>query len=261
MQTTIDRATGRPGTETTSVIDKVVRLLRAFDTGDELTLTELSQRTELPKSTVHRLIGVLTEQRLLQQRGKRYSMGLLLFELGASVHIQGQLREIAVPFLEDLYEATHEIVHLGVRDGLEVLYVEKLSGHRRASSPSRIGGRMPLHCTGLGKALLAFSPASVVGSVLERPLSRVTGYSITSPAVLGEELKEIRRTGVAYDREEAKVGLACAAAPVLDASGVAIAAISVSGPCHRVDPQRLASGVKTAARGLQRALGPVDVRV
>ena len=131
-----------------------------------LTFADLQQATGLSKATLHRLLGDLLAARLLDRVDGRYRLSKLVFELGMRASVERSLLEVALPFLEDLYERTHETVHLGVREGDEVLYIAKVGGHQQAKSPSRIGGRMPLHATAIGKVLLAHAPDSVRDRVL-----------------------------------------------------------------------------------------------
>ena len=167
---------------------------------------------------------------------------------------QRGLLEAATPFLTDLFEATHETVHLAVPDGVEVVYVQKLDGSRGPRVPSRVGGRMPMHCTGVGKALLAFGPAERLSAVLEAGLARVAPRTIIAPGLLHTELAAIREAGVSREREESGVGVTCVAAPVLGADGTAVAAISITGWINRLEPDRLAPAVRTAAIGVSRVL-------
>jgi IclR family acetate operon transcriptional repressor len=238
-----------------SVLGKAFRVLDAFaPAGGELSLADLARRAGLPKSTVHRVAGQLIQWGALERTPAGFRPGLRLFEWGSLVRHQRELREAAVPFMEDLYESTHETVHLGFLDDVEVVYVDKISGHRKVSVPTSIGGRMPTYCTGLGKAILAFSPPAVLERVIERGLRPRTPYTIVVPDLLREEVRRVRRAGVAFDREESTLGVACAAAPVLDRGGVAVAALSITGPTIRLDPDALGPAVRTAALGLSRAL-------
>ena len=157
--------------------------------------------------------------------------------------------------MEDLFEATHETVHLAVLDGIEILYVEKIMGHRRVRSPSRVAGRMPLYCTAVGKAILAFSPPDLLERVIEAGLPPRTPYTIVSPKLLRESVAEVARTGVAFDREESLLGLGCAAAPVFGPHHELVGALSVSGSTTRFEPDRMATAVKTASLSLSRVLG------
>ncbi|WP_436697584.1 IclR family transcriptional regulator [Nocardioides sp. BYT-33-1] len=237
-----------------TMLEKCLRILRAFDGGAApLRLSDLARRTSLPLSTVHRLAGALVEQRLLAQDEGGYQLGIGLFELSSLVPVEQELRVAARPFLQDLFMATHETVHLGVREGADVVYVEKIHGHSDLGLPSRVGGRLPLGCTGIGKALLAFSGEEVRAGYLSEPLRAITPKSIVDPERLERELAEVRATGLAFEREEATVGRECVAAPVL-VQGVAVAAMSISVPVSAYRMPQLAAAVKTSALGLARQL-------
>lgn len=234
------------------MLGKAVALLRAF-TGDDavLSLAELVRRTGLPKGTVHRVVSDLVEHRLLDKVAGGYRLSGALFELGMRASVERSLLEMAMPFLQDLYERTHETVHLGVLDGHEVVYIAKIGGHRQTPSPSRTGGRMPVHCTAIGKVLLAHADAAVRREVLRGPLERRTPHTIVAPGLLARQLEGILESGVGFEREESRAGLLCVAAPVLDADGrTALAAISVTGPVGRFRPEAHATAVRAAAQGL-----------
>lgn len=237
----------------TSVLGRAFRCLDAlYPDGLELGLAELARRAELPKATTYRLAAQLVELGALERSGQRYRLGIRLFEMGSSVVRQRRLRDAALPFMEDLYEATHETIHLGVINDAEVLYIEKISGRRRSPVGTQVGRSQPLYCTALGKAILAFSSEEVVRSVICAPLKRHTPYTIVSQEGLMRDLNEIRANGVAYDREEFSLGIICVAAPLLDRTGKARAALSVTGPITRFNAEQSAAAVQTAARALVR---------
>jgi DNA-binding IclR family transcriptional regulator len=237
-----------------SMLERGVQILQAFRPhGGTLTLTALVERTGLPKPTAHRLAEALVDLGLLERQPVGYRPGLGLFELGELVSAKTDLRETALPFMQDLYEATHETVHLGIREGLDVVYAEKIRGHSGVDVPSRVGGRLPLSSTGVGKALLAYAEPDVVEGMLSRPLRRLTDQSITDPAKLAEELAEIRRAGLAYDREEAALGVGCIAAPVL-VRGKAVAALSLTLPAERIGAAGLANAIRVVSLTLARTL-------
>lgn len=239
-----------------TVVGKVVTILRAFTVDDtELTLAELVRRTGLHKATAHRLAGELVSVRLLDRTEAGYRLSGGLFELGMLASVERSLLEIAMPFLQDLYARTHETVHLGVIDGHEVVYVAKIGGHRQATAPSRTGGRMPLHCTGIGKALLAHSEPALQTEVLAGPLERRTPRTIVAPGLLARQLHTIRERGVAFEFEESAPGIACVAAPILDVGdNTVVAAISVTGPLARYHPEAHADAVRAAATGISSTL-------
>jgi DNA-binding IclR family transcriptional regulator len=244
-----------------SVLGRALTLLTAFRPGDaELTLAELARRTGIPKPTAHRLLTELARWDVVERTPTGMRLGMRLFELGQLAPRQRGLREAAAPYLADLFEATHETVHLAVLDGIEVVYVQKLDAVAGPRIPSRIGGRMPAYCTGVGKALLAFSSPDRLNEVLTAGLVRRTPRTVIAPGLLRRELAAVRSRGVAEEREESSVGIACVAAPVLDPGGRALAAISITGWAHRLDTARLAPAVRTAALGLTRTLRAGDHR-
>ncbi|WP_435844637.1 IclR family transcriptional regulator [Streptomyces griseoaurantiacus] len=237
-----------------NMLEKSASLLDVFTPdGGAYRLTELVAATGLSKPTVHRLTADLVRLGWLEREGARYRLGPKLFELGSLVPRRRDLRETALPFLQDLFEATREIVHLGVREGLEVVYLERIHGHEAVWLPSRIGGRLPLACTGLGKALLAFADAELTERVLAGPLPGLTSFSVTDPERLSLSLEKTQVAGLAYEEQEAAEGVSCVAAPVF-AGGAAVAAVSVAVPVARFRPARLAPAVRTAALGISRAL-------
>lgn len=242
------------------VAGRLVAVLDAFRLGDDLLgVSELARRTGLAKATVHRLIGHLVGTGLLERDGSSVRLGSRLFELGQRVPRQRDLRDAARPAMADLRDATGHTVHLAVRDGAEVLYVDILPGPDAPATPARIGGRWPLHATGVGKAMLAFAPAADREALLAGPLPRVSARTVSAPGLLAQELAAVRTTGVAYDREESKPGLVCAASPISDPGGV-VAAVSVSGWSTRIDLDRVAAAVRTAALTISRGLGAAAPR-
>lgn len=240
------------------MLKKAALILECFSPGGSpYRLSELSQRTGLPKPTVHRLAAELIELGWLERTGPHYQLGAKLFELGSLVPRRRDLRETALPFLQDLFEATRETVHLGVREDKKVVYLERIHGHEALRLPSRIGGGLPLSCTGVGKALLAFSERELVDQVLADPLPSLTPYSITDPVRLRLALEKARVSGLAYEDQESTPGVSCIAAPVF-AGGQVVAALSVAVPRQRFSPAHLAPAVRTAALGLSRVLRAGD---
>jgi DNA-binding IclR family transcriptional regulator len=238
-----------------SVLQRANLLLDAFGPKHRyLTLSSIVMRTGLPKSTVHRTAQQMTALGWLIYEDGRYSLGTRIFELAGLSSVRHELREAALPFMQDLYEATHITVHLGVRIGHEVLYIEKIAGHDRITELSHVGGRMPLYCTGIGKTLLAFSDDEVIEDVVSRGLVRRTQATITSPTQLRRELRTIADTKVSYDREESSIGVCCVAVPIYGPDRTVVAAMSVTGRVSRNRLDRLAPAVMTAALGASRAL-------
>lgn len=242
-----------------TVLERAFRLLDVFGAeGRCLGLAELARGSKLPKATTFRLANQLVQLGALERSPGGYSLGMRLFELGSMVSAQRRLREAALPLMEDLYEATHETVHLAVRDGLRVLYIEKIRGNRSTPTRTQIGTRRPLHCTALGKAILAQSDETLTQAVIEAGLTRFTPYTITSPQRLLDELDAARREGVAYDREEYQLGVTCVAAAILGHGHDVEAAISVTGLSGRFHAERQVAAVHTATLAISRQLGYVS---
>jgi len=231
-----------------SVLERVFALLDCFTAEEtDLTLAELASRTAIPKSTVHRLTNVLVEQRLLRRTDAGFGLGIRLFELGELVGERRDLRDAALPFLEELFELTHEIVHLGVLEGNEVLYFVKIVGYRAFPLPTRTGGRWPAYATALGKVLMAFGTSDPLRGVLASELKPLTPYTIIDPGRLLRELATVRRVGIAIESQESVLGNACVAAPIFDSVGHPVAAVSVSGPPMRLRPVQRAPVVRRIA--------------
>jgi DNA-binding IclR family transcriptional regulator len=237
------------------VLGRAFRLLDAFDAdAAELTLEALCERTGLSRSTAFRLARQLTSVGALDRSQRGWRLGTRMFELGQLVSREERLRERSLAYIQDLFAATGETVQLAVADAGTVLYVEIISGHKRVATPSRRGGRMPLHCTALGKALLAFSADGGQAFLAGDPqLTARTPNTIVRTNVLEAELHTVRREQLAYDREEAAIGLQCVAAPIVDRDGTATAALSVSMTTHgRVSLAEVAPAVRAVARAVSR---------
>jgi DNA-binding IclR family transcriptional regulator len=233
--------------------------LSVFSAFDErhrsLTLTELARRAEIPVPTAHRLVGELVAGGALQRLDDgRYVVGRLLWGAGLLAPLQGRLREMAEPFLHDVYAATLATVHLAVRDGAEVLYLHRMQGRASVPIVSTVGTRLPMHATGVGKVLLAHAPADVRDRVFAS-LTRITPYTITRPDVLQAQLDRIRRDGVATTSEEMSLGACSLAVPVVRSSDDAVAAaIGVVVATLKRDRQRLLGALQVAARGIGRLI-------
>jgi DNA-binding IclR family transcriptional regulator len=238
-----------------SVTSRGFAVLEAF-TPDcpTLTLSEIARRAALPLTTAHRLVGELCTSRALERDGDgTYRIGLRLWEIASLAPRGVPLREAALPFLEDLYEVTHENVQLGVREGHEVLYIERIAGRQAVGVLTRVGGRFPLHASGIGLVLLAHAPKSVQLDVLAGPLQRFTDHTITDPERLRRKLAQVRRDGVAVSDRQVTVDALSVAAPIFD-GGAVLAALSIVSKADGTDPARLVPAVRAAALGTSRAL-------
>ncbi|GCE44882.1 transcriptional regulator, IclR family [Rhodococcus wratislaviensis] len=240
-----------------AAVDKAMSLLASFgqDGATGVGVSELARRADLSKSTAFRVLAMLERNGVVERTGTDYRLGARLHDLGRTVYAPGQerLRDQLIPFVTDLYGATQETVHLACLHGTDVVYLAKLYGHRQVTSPSRIGGRLPAHCTAVGKALLAYHPDSAQ-QALGRALRQYTDRTIVDPVELTAELDRVRREGIAFENGEAQPGLSCIAAPVLGAHGRSVAALSVSGPTGRLDVRRHAATLRRIASAAAKAL-------
>jgi DNA-binding IclR family transcriptional regulator len=251
-----DRQRGR------SVIGKAVAVLDAFRRGSrELSLTQLAARTGLPTSTTFRIAGELVAAGVLERAtGGGYRIGMRTWEIGARADPATSMYQVVVPFMQDLYEVTHENVQLAILDHHDALYIEKIYGSRSARIRNSRGGRLPLHCTGAGKLLLAHAPPELVDELIREGLKAYTPHTITTPDRLHRTLSDIRRTGIAYQREEMDLGLMSVAAPILDASGTLVSALSVVLRSSPSTLHHLTPAVRTAAASASREMREYNVR-
>ncbi|GLZ03198.1 IclR family transcriptional regulator [Actinomadura sp. NBRC 104412] len=245
------------GTSRPSVTARVLGILEAFTpSSPALSLSDISRRTGLPPATAHRLVGELTRWGALERDEQGiYRIGLRLWEVAALAPRGLGLREIAMPFLEDLYEATHQNVQLAVLDGLEVLYLERIAGRDAVHVFTRVGGRFPAHATGVGLAILAHSDPEVQERAIEGPLPRFTEKTISTGAELRRALAEVRRTGLAVSDGQVELIALSVAAPIFGRDDRVEAAVSIVVPSEGYDWRVLAPAVRAAARGISRALG------
>jgi IclR family transcriptional regulator, KDG regulon repressor len=245
-----------------SSVRNAARLLKEFSGVDrELGVTELSGRLGLGKSTVHRLLATLAEERLLERNAAsgRYRLGLGLYELGAVVAAHVDLHEAAMPALVSLRQRTGETVQVAVLDGLEVVYVERLDSPHTLRIFSRVGHRLPAPCTSSGKVLLAGLPPATLDARLAqwKPVA-MTPHSITDARALRAELHLVTRRGWAENVEEGELGVASVGAPIRGMDGAVTASISVAGPIARIKGaslRRFSGPVVEAAQAISRRLG------
>jgi IclR family transcriptional regulator, acetate operon repressor len=240
-----------------SAVRKALGLLDAFTPRTpELSIRELSRISGVARSTTHRLVGELLEWGALERTTGGVRLGVKLFELGSMAPTSVTLREAALPFAHHLHEVTQLTVNVAIRDGREIVYVDKISSRALRVPHSRQGGRNPLHATGLGKAILAFSDAGALEELLAAPLEAVTPKTIVDAGALRAELARVRERRIAYDVEESRLGLFCVAAPILDPRGRALGAISVTGATALDQAERFAPAVSTTALAVAGALRP-----
>ncbi len=221
---------------------KMIAVLDCFSSTDrELSVLQIAQRTGLPRTTVHRLVDSLRTVGFLEQEAsrERYRLGLKLFELGSAAITNLPLYREAGPFVDTLAKLSGEIVHLCVFDGTGMVFVEQATDKARPNNVITTMEGSPCHCTGVGKAALAFQPSAVIDRVIGLGLKPFTRNTIVDPERLRAELAEIRARGYAIDDCEHEPDVRCVAAPIRNSTGRVIAAISVSGNTRRITYERI----------------------
>lgn len=249
------------------VVDRVIDILEVFPRlGPDLGVSDISRALGLKKATAHRLLAALRRRGIVAQDPvtRRYRLGMKLWELGSMATSQVDWVDRVKPHLQELTDRAGETTHLAVLSDGQVLYVEKVESSRSLRMPSQVGRRLPVHCTGVGKALAAFLPDEVLrGLMLRRGMPRFTTNTITDVETLAHELAEVRRRGYAIDNEEIEEGLVCIAAPVRDHTTHVVAAVSIAGPSSRLRPETIdgmGRHVVNAAHGMSATLGcPPDL--
>ncbi|MCI2423612.1 IclR family transcriptional regulator [Saccharopolyspora sp. K220] len=247
-----------PDRQGTSVTHKVLAILAAFSPGRAtLTLSELSRRASLSLPTTHRRVAELVDWGALERTADgRYRIGLRLWEVATLAPRGLGLRDVAMPFLQDLTKvAQRHVVHLAVREELDVVFVERMSGHGAPPVYSRAGGRFGDFATGVGLILLAFAPIEVQEAVLSSSLPTYTTRTITEPRRLRSLLADIRKRGYSVSDRMVDDNILSVGAPIHGPDGAVTAAISVAVAASSQSPSSLAPFVRTTALGISRSLG------
>lgn len=229
------------------------------DSDRSLRLVDLVEASGLPRPTALRLLDVLCRAEVLRvETGGTYTLGPRVAAWGQSFLDRLELRAQAVGLMEELVAISGETCYLGVLDGTQVLYVAAADSPHAVRPAARPGSRNPLHCTGIGKALLAWQPEAAIGELLREPLERRTENTMTDPGALRAHLRLVREQGYSIDEIENEEGVRCVAAPVRDHTGAVVAGVSVSAPAYRFtteDVLRLAPEVLRVTTELSRRLG------
>ena len=253
---------GAPKARLSSVANSI-RLLGSFSGEEnELGITVLASRLRLAKSTVHRLAATLTSARLLEQNPEtgKYRLGLALFELGSLVRARMDVADAARQKLRELLEQTGETVQLGIIDHHSVLYIYEMESRRAIRMAAAVGARAPLHCTAVGKVLLASQPEEYVRQVLDLGLKAYTPKTIIRNEALLETLAEVQQRDYATDDEESETGLRAIASPVRNHTGQVIAAVGLAAPVQRMNKkvmQTCVPSVIATANAVSARLGYV----
>jgi DNA-binding IclR family transcriptional regulator len=238
------RDTTLQGTYKVQALDRAFAVLDLLGESEmPLGLAQVALSLQLHKSTAHRFLMVLEQHRMVERTANgKFRLGLRLFDFGNRAIEQYDLRERAQPHLRRLVNETEETAHLCILEQARVIYIDKIEPTRSVRMITRIGASNPVHCTSVGKAILAFLPEERIADILRRTrFERFTHRTVATAEALRVEIEKTRRRGYAIDDEELEEGLRCIAVPVLDAQRQPIAAVSISGPSFRVTAQKLPS--------------------
>lgn len=257
MTETSPRVRGRRPPRGEPVVDRALSLLEAFDGAHRsLSLGELSRRSAIPTTSALRLANRLVAWGALERdEAGRFSIGLRLYEIASLCPRGLDLKRVALPYMGDLAEATRHHVLLAVRDGDDALLVERLSGHHAIPVLYRVGGRLPLHSTGVGLVLLAFADPDFQERYLSQPLTQEPEHTPVAPAALRRSLAAVRRERVITFRRKVPQPVMSVATPIFGAQETVVAALSVVVPEQHVDARLLTPALRTAARAISRGVG------
>jgi DNA-binding IclR family transcriptional regulator len=249
------------GTYKVQALDRAFAVLDLLGESDTaLGLAQVASSLQLHKSTAHRFLMVLEHHRMVERTTNgKFRLGLRLFDLGNRAIEQYDLRDRAQPHLRRLVAETEETAHLCILEQARVIYIDKIEPARSVRMITRIGASNPVHCTSVGKAMLAFLPEEKASDIVKRTrFERFTHRTISTPEALRAEMEKTRRRGYAVDDEEFEEGLRCIAVPLLDGQRLPVAAVSISGPSFRVTAQKLpaiANQLLQCVRGISADMG------
>ncbi|MDR6910727.1 DNA-binding IclR family transcriptional regulator [Rhodococcus fascians] len=260
--------TTRSNTDPASVVDRMTAIVEAFQDSGPLTLSDVTRRTGMPRSTAHRLLEQLTTTRWLVRDRNTYELGVRAYEIGQWALSQNRLRIAALPVLHKLARTTGMTIHLGNLEGNTVFYVDRIPGSTPLRLPTRVGARLPAHVTGIGKIMLANAGRDATADPdadsdeLDQPLRPLTQYSLSTREQLDAELERTRDRGVAIDRQETVVGIGCVAASIGPADHFYgnRSAISLCGPVQEMNFAQLGGVARMAAREIWDACVANDLR-
>lgn len=246
----------------TKSVQRALDILEVVASGQhEMGIVEISQRVKLPVSTVHRLLTTLADRKFITQNSEtgRYRIGIRAFEIGNRFLEQTQLRDIAHPVMLELARKVNESINLAILDGFSAIYIDQVESERLLKIFTRSGVRVPLHCTGVGKVLLAgFSDEYIEHILSSVELLPRTPNTITRPDMLLAHINLVRNQGYALDDEEFEEGVRCVAAPIKNYRGETVAALSISGPVSRMMKEQLGAYIEAlceASKAISLQLG------
>lgn len=244
-----------------SVTARALSILAAFENSTgSLSVSRIAQRAHLPLSTTYRLVAELEEWGGLRRASDgKYQIGFRIWELG---QLAGRrLRDRAHPFLQDLFDLAHENVHMAIREGAQSLYVDKIYSSRKMPVVSRLGGRLPLHATAVGRVLLSAQPDWFIDAYLERELEAPTPKTVTDPDQLREIISEVKREKYSITHEQMRAGAISIGVP-LNFNGSTVAAVGIVFEVSRArDAQRLLPMLRGTAERIEQVMRGVPVNL
>ncbi len=249
------------GRRDTGTLGKAMSVLDVIASSEHpMRFTEILDKCDQPRGTLHRQIANLVEEGLLTvNHDHTYGLGLTLLRYASKAWAGNHFRIIAEPHMQALHDVTGETVHLGMLSGTKVIYVDKVEGRQSVRMYSQIGNASPVYCTGIGKAAIStLSPECLQDLVQKIDFHKFTTNTLSGPKALLAEIEEVRRNGIAFDREEHEAGIHCVAAPIKPVKGDTYAGISVTGPVYRVSTEMLeqwADQVHETALNIEEDLG------
>ncbi|MBX2886854.1 MAG: IclR family transcriptional regulator [Granulosicoccus sp.] len=238
---TAGSATNSEGKARLGGFSRAIRLLDEITAYGPLRFAELEERLKLPKATLHRALNDLILERLItfDERSLNYSAGFRILELANQVWARSDIRSLARDQLEKLCDICNETVQLSVMADLHTVYIDSVESSNNVRMSMSVGNKVPIYCSGPGKLLLAWCALDEQKSIIERlSFAEFTLNTITQRDVLLANLKDIRQQGYAHEDEEHFAGIRAIAAPIVDRAGNAVAAISITAPTFRIEPQR-----------------------
>lgn len=244
-----------------SVTSRALAVLAAFENSTgSLSVARIAQKAHLPLSTTYRLVRELEDWGGLRKGSDgKYQIGFRIWELGQMAG--RRLRDRAHPFLQDLFELTHENVHLAIREGMQSLYVDKVYGSRKMPVVSRIGGRLPMHATAVGRVLLAAQPQWFIDAYLQRELEAPTPKTVTDPRVLAQIIGDVQRDGFSVTHEQMRVGMLSMALPV-HYNGQVVASVGLVFEVIRYrEVQRLLPLLRGTVERIEMAMAGAPTRI
>jgi len=251
------------GTQT-GTLGKAISVLEIVASADEpMRFTDILQKAGQPRGSLHRqLSNLVAEDLLTLNRDHSYALGLRLLKFASQAWSTNQFRKIAEPHLNRLHAATGETVHLGVLNGADVIYLDKVESRQAVRMHSQIGNASPAYCTGVGKAAMSAMPDDkLAGLIAGIEFKRFTQATLPDGGALLAEIEEIRRTGTAFDREEHEIGIRCIAAPIYSADRNFVAGVSVTGPAYRVDEEKLSNWAGDVTQTAQAIMDDMKTRL